>query len=161
MSGSPIISRRDFVRTVTALLGSVIGATIGIPAIGYLISPALTTTKSDAWIPLGPTANYPEGVPTLFSCTRTQVNGWEQAVNSYSVYVLHQGDQFKVLSTRCTHLSCRVTWKKELNQYVCPCHDGRFDIDGNVKGGPPPRPLDTYEYKIDEKGNLSIHFLES
>ncbi len=161
MSATPAVSRREFVKVVTALLGSVIGAAVGIPAIGYLISPALATTKSDAWIPLGPTGNYPEGVPTMFSFTRTVVNGWEKAVNSYSVYVLHRGDQFKVLSTRCTHLSCRVTWKTDLNQYVCPCHDGRFDIDGNVKAGPPPRPLDTFETKVDENGNLSIHFVES
>ncbi len=160
MSDSPTVSRRDFAKTVTAFLGSVIAATVGIPAIGYLISPALTTTKSDAWIPLGPTANYPEGVPTLFSFTRTKVNGWEKAVNSYSVYVYHKGSDFKVLSTRCTHLSCRVTWKPDLNLYICPCHDGRFDVDGNVKAGPPPKPLETYETKI-EDGKLSIHFLES
>lgn len=159
MSGSPTVSRRDFVRSVTALLGSIIGATVGIPAIGYLISPALTTTKSDAWIPLGPVENYPEGIPTLFSFTRTKVNGWEKSVNSYSVYVLHTGDLFKVLSTRCTHLSCRVTWKKELNEYICPCHDGHFDIDGNVQAGPPPKPLETFETKI-EDGKLSIHFQE-
>ena len=160
MPGSPTVSRRDFVKTVTALLGSVIGVTVGIPAIGYLISPALTTAKSDAWIPLGPTTNYPDGVPTLFNFTRTIVNGWEKSVNSYGVYVYHTGDQFKVFSNRCTHLSCRVTWKEDLKQYVCPCHDGRFDVDGNVKGGPPPKPLETFETKI-ENGNLSIHFLES
>ena len=89
MPGSPTVSRRDFVKTVTALLGSVIGVTVGIPAIGYLISPALTTAKSDAWIPLGPTTNYPDGVPTLFNFTRTIVNGWEKSVNSYGVYVYH------------------------------------------------------------------------
>ena len=160
MSGSPTVSRRDFVMTVTAFLGSVIGAIIGIPAIGYLISPALTTTKSDAWIPLGPVENYPESVPTLFNFTRTKVNGWEKSVNSYGVYVVHTADQFKVFSTRCTHLSCRVTWKEDSKQYVCPCHDGRFDADGIVKAGPPPKPLETYETKI-EDGKLSIHFLES
>ena len=160
MSDSPTVSRRDFVKTVTALLGSVIGATVGIPAIGYLISPALTTAKSDAWIPLGPAANYPEGVPTLFNFTRTKVNGWEKATNSYGVYVLRTGDQVKAFSNRCTHLSCRVTWKEDLKQFVCPCHDGRFDIDGNVRAGPPPKPLETFETKI-EDDKLSIHFLES
>ena len=34
------IERRDFVKMVTALLGSVMTFIVGIPAIGYLISPA-------------------------------------------------------------------------------------------------------------------------
>lgn len=45
-------------------------------------------------------------------------------------------------SSVCTHLSCAVLWRKELNHLECPCHDGRFDQrTGEVLAGPPPRPL--------------------
>ena len=32
---------------------------------------------------------------------------------------------------------------------ICPCHNGVFDPQGRVLGGPPPRPLDRYEYKVE------------
>jgi menaquinol-cytochrome c reductase iron-sulfur subunit len=161
MGKTPNISRRDFVTIVSAVLGTVMGAVIGIPAIGYLVSPALKTEKSDAWVPAGNLENYPIGTPTLFTFTRTKVNGWEKTSISYGVYVVRKTEaQIEVLSNRCTHLSCRVTWKPDENEYVCPCHDGRFDIDGNVTKQPPPRPLDRYESKI-ENGDLFIRILEA
>jgi len=41
----------------------------------------------------------------------------------------------------CTHMGCEVRWHPEANQYVCPCHDGRFSADGRPIAGPPTRPL--------------------
>jgi Rieske Fe-S protein len=43
----------------------------------------------------------------------------------------------------CTHYGCIVVWKDEDSAYVCPCHHGRFDADGQPIMGPPPRPLRT------------------
>ncbi|HSF80247.1 MAG TPA: ubiquinol-cytochrome c reductase iron-sulfur subunit [Anaerolineales bacterium] len=160
MSGSHNIDRRDFVKVVLAFLGTIMGAVIGLPAIGYLISPAMKVQQKEAWIPLGPLEKYPVGMPTLFSFTRTTVNGWEKTVNSFGAYVVRSSESaLKVYSNMCTHLSCRVTWKEELQEYVCPCHDGHFDAEGRVTLGPPPKPLYEYETKI-EDGNLFIHFTE-
>ena len=163
MPHSPHMSRNDFVKVVTAFLGSIMGLVVGIPAIGYLISPARKGAASDDWIPLGPLENYPEGIPTLFNFTRTKVNGWERTVNSYGVFVIRKSDQdVTVLSNKCTHLSCRVNWVAEDQFFFCPCHDAQFGIDGKVLDGPPPRPLDAYAgeaVKIEE-GNLFIHFVE-
>lgn len=41
----------------------------------------------------------------------------------------------------CTHLGCLVNWDSFRNEFICPCHGGRFDINGNLVGGPPPKPL--------------------
>jgi len=48
-----------------------------------------------------------------------------------------------------------VSWKEAEVVYVCPCHDAHFSIDGEVVSGPPPRPLDPYETKI-ENGELFV-----
>jgi len=160
MPGSHEVSRRDFVKVVTAILGSIMGAVVGLPAIGYLISPASKSQKSAAWVPLGPLEKIPVGVPVLFSFTRSKINGWEKTVNSYAVYALRgNNDELKIMSNACTHLSCRVTWNEEKQAYICPCHDGRFDIEGNVIAGPPPSPLKLYEAKV-ENGTLLILFTE-
>jgi menaquinol-cytochrome c reductase iron-sulfur subunit len=161
MPKTPHMSRREFVGIVTAAAGTVMGAIIGIPAIGYLIAPALNKTAADTWIPAGPLENYPVGVPTLFNFNRTKVNGWEKTVNSYGVYVIRRDDgSFLALSNTCTHLSCRVNWSQDESAYICPCHDAYFDIDGGVVKGPQPRALDPYETKVEEN-NLFIHFLGS
>ena len=41
MAKSPHLSRNDFVKGTVALLGTIMGAAIGLPAIGYVIGPAL------------------------------------------------------------------------------------------------------------------------
>jgi Rieske Fe-S protein len=150
---SPKMDRREFTKIVTAFLGTVMGAIAGIPIIGYVIDPALKSQESDEWISLGPLENYPVGVPTPFTFTQTKVNGWERSTLSYGTYVLRYSEtenDLKVLSNRCTHLSCRVTFKEETQTYNCPCHDAKFDIEGNVIYGPPPRPLDEYAHKVEE-----------
>jgi menaquinol-cytochrome c reductase iron-sulfur subunit len=161
MPFSPHMSRREFVSIITAAAGTVMGALIGIQAIGYLISPALQKTSAEAWIPVGPLSNFQAGVPTLFNFNRTTVNGWVQTVNSYGVYIVkHEDGSVVALSNKCTHLSCRVNWKPEENAYICPCHNAYFGINGSIISGPQPRPLDQYETKI-EDNNLSIHFVGS
>jgi len=163
MAKSSHISRNEFVRATVGVLGTIMGAVIGLPAIGYIISPAGNKQETEAWIAAGPLENYPIGVPTLFSFTRTQINGWEKTATSYGAFVLRKSEaqeDILVLSNVCTHLSCRVNWDETKEEYVCPCHIAQFTIEGEVAGGPPPRPLDEYEFKIEE-GNLFIHLVEA
>jgi len=160
MSEPNKLERRDFVKVVLAVLGSVMGAAIAIPAVGYLLSPAIAVQKKEAWISLGPLDNYLIGAPTLFSFTQATVNGWEKTVNSYGVYVTRVDEtNQKVFSNKCTHLSCRVTWKDDVQEYFCPCHDGIFNIEGQVTAGPPPAPLQEYPTKVEE-GVLYFYFAE-
>jgi Rieske Fe-S protein len=42
-----------------------------------------------------------------------------------------------------------VRWIADRKQFLSPCHNGVFDIHGNVVSGPPPRPLDRYEVKVE------------
>ena len=161
MAKSHHLSRNEFVKIVVAALGTIMGVVVGLPAIGYLISPALKTQSKATWVSLGPLEAYEVGMPTLFSFTRTKINGWEKTANSFGVWVYREAeDQVIVFSNVCTHLSCRVTWIDERQIYFSPCHDGRFDQQGLVVGGPPPRPLDKYINKV-EDGILSIQVLES
>ena len=155
------ISRRSFVTGVVGVLGGVIAAIVGLPAIGYLISPALKKESSDEWVPLGLVDDLPEGEPKLFSFTRTKQVGWERTANSYGVYVVRKANgKLDVFSNVCTHLSCRVSWDDTVDEYVCPCHDGHFAKDGAIISGPQPRPLDRFEHRVEDDGTLMIHLVE-
>ena len=158
-SGTKPLSRRDFIKGMAAVIGGLVGAIISIPSVAFLLSPAL---KSDAdssrnpVISLGLLENYPIGVPTRFDFTRTQVNGWERTAVDYGLYVVRKNQsEVRVFSDICTHLGCRVSWHADQEHYISPCHNGHFDILGNVISGPPPRPLDEFVTKI-EAGELSV-----
>jgi len=157
---SPVMDRRSFVKIVTASLGSMMAAIVGLPVIQYFISPALGKTTSDDWISLGSVDNFPFDIPTLFNFAITKVNGWERSSLSYGAFVLRkEGQDPIVFSDVCTHLSCRVNWNEESSKFYCPCHAAFFDKDGEVVSGPPPRPLDRYEIRLDGD-QLFIHLTE-
>jgi menaquinol-cytochrome c reductase iron-sulfur subunit len=157
-SPSNSISRREFIKMATAVIAAVFGAGIGFPTISYLVSPALRKQAAEEWIHLGTIENIPIGIPTFLSFIRTEENGWENTVTSYGVFAVRKDEtNIIVLSNICTHLGCHVTWHSDIKEYVSPCHDGHFDINGKVTFGPSPRPLDEYQTKV-EQGNLSILF---
>lgn len=150
------LSRRDFVTVVMAAIGALMAAMTGIPAIAYLISPGIRKRETESWIALGPLDTFPIGTPVPSNFTRSTVNGWEKTVIGYGVFIVRRDEsQVRVFSNICTHLSCRVSWHTDLQHYVSPCHNGHFDMIGNVISGPPPRPLDEFTTKI-EAGDLYI-----
>ena len=57
--------------------------------------------------------------------------------------------EFLALSAVCTHLGCIVKWVDNSQEFLCPCHGGRFSTSGQVLGGPPPSPLETYTVSLD------------
>ncbi len=159
------ISRRDFMKTTVYFVGGIIGAAVGLPAVGYLIDPALKGGSKEAWIPIGKMEDMPElGKPYTFSFTRVQVNGWERTATSHGGFVIRRSetpDDLLILNSRCTHLACTVNWKEEERIFFCPCHDASFGIEGEVLDGPPPRPLDRYvEFRVTEEGILEIFYKE-
>ena len=157
---SPVLDRKGFVKIVTSVLGSMMAAIVGLPVVGYFISPAFKKAAGDDWISLGSLENYPVGIPTMFNFTLATVNGWERSTKSYGVFVLKSpSGAVDALSDVCTHLSCRVNWSDENQEFACPCHAAYFDANGDVKTGPPPRPLDRYETKL-EGDQLFIYLRE-
>ncbi len=162
MSDSHELSRRDFIKVTTGIVGGLIGAAVGLPSIYYLIDPALGEGGKDAWIPIGKFEDMQIGVPYPFSFTRVQVNGWERTASSYGGYAIRRSDDpndLLILNSRCTHLACSVNWSAEANAYLCPCHDAKFSIEGEVLDGPPPRALDVFEeHRVTAEGIVEIFF---
>lgn len=150
MSKENKINRRDFLGVATWAIGGLISAGMGIPAIAYIIGPALPDDKTQDWIRLGSTSKVELGTPSLFKARIERRAGWIVEEEKLSIYVLTgNGRDFIAMSNVCTHLGCRVRWISGREQFYCPCHDGIFDKEGNVVSGPPPRPLDRYEVKVE------------
>ena len=54
-----------------------------------------------------------------------------------------EGD-LRAFSAVCTHLECTVQFKPDTAQLWCACHNGTYDLGGNVVSGPPPRALEQF-----------------
>ena len=72
------------------------------------------------------------------------------------VEVLRAGSSVRARSLRCTHWGCVVRWHEAERQYVCPCHDGRYDESGTVIAGPPPFPLRDLPVRIGRESVIVV-----
>jgi Rieske Fe-S protein len=69
-------------------------------------------------------------------------------------------DSINVLSNSCAHLGCPVRWLVNTEghgEFLCPCHGGIYDINGEWVGGPPPRGMYRYtKVKVEEDGTVYV-----
>jgi Rieske Fe-S protein len=63
-----------------------------------------------------------------------------------------EGD-IRAFSAVCTHLDCTVQFKGDTSQLWCACHNGTYDLGGNVVSGPPPRGLEKFTVNLRGQGN--------
>ncbi len=56
---------------------------------------------------------------------------------------IYKDDTGKVhaLNPTCTHAGCIVKWNQTEKSWDCPCHGGRYDVNGKVITGPPTKDL--------------------
>jgi len=152
-------ARRRFLKWMTALGSLMMGALVGVPALRAFFSPAFRAPPTQRWIKVGEAAQIEPGVPVRFDFSETVNDAWVETRALRGVWLYTEdGDKFTVYSGQCTHLACSYAFEKQRGVFLCPCHHGMFDIKtGAVLGGPPPRPLDTLETKV-EDGDLYVAY---
>lgn len=62
----------------------------------------------------------------------------------------------RALDARCTHEGCTVRYVARDALVWCACHNGRFDLEGRVLAGPPPRPLAKHAVARDDDGSITV-----
>lgn len=103
---------------------------------------------------------FPKKVPYRV----TVKDAWtEQNLEGFVYINKYDDDSLLIMSPICTHLGCitgdaNQEMKGEGIQFYCPCHGGQYDEYGINVGGPPPRPLDTFDAFLQE-GNVYISVL--
>jgi len=119
--------------------------------------------KEESWQDVGPVADFPDDtyVPKTI-----QISEGIGEVGKSTVYMRKHNDSidgkqkdeydgFVAISTRCMHLGCPVRFVEAAGRFICPCHGGVYDFQGQVDGGPPVRPLDRF-YTRARNGRLEI-----
>lgn len=142
------ITRRKFFGYIIGGVGTVVSVGVATPLVGYILSPIWKKSKPIG-SPIGRLSDIPTGEPKYLTYEERVRDGWYTRTLSRAAWVVSDGDQVVVYDPRCTHLICPYYWDKERQIFQCPCHDGRYNLEGEVLHGPPPRPLDKFEFYLD------------
>ena len=167
------VPRSVVLEGATLGLGAVIGGVVAVPALGFMVAPAFVGQHAKA-VDVGPLSDFPEGQYTITTFLRDPSQG---EVTRRTAYVRNNGlvngsPSFTIISNRCAHLGCPVQpggpifedKKKTASTgggeevtiipmlpaggFVCPCHGGAYDTEGNRTAGPPVRALDRYDFEV-------------
>jgi menaquinol-cytochrome c reductase iron-sulfur subunit len=144
-------TRRSFHVGAIYAIGAFISAALSLPAIAYLLLPP-KAKKADEWIEIGDVTRLTPNAPVEMSFRRNRVDGWKIISEKSTAWVVKgsvkDANSITAFGPQCTHLGCAYHWEEAKNEFLCPCHSSLFGMDGTVKGGPAPRPLDQYEVKV-------------
>ena len=123
-----------------------------ITGVGLVGSGVLSAISNFVFIK--PRATY--GQPQRFSIGKPDdyPPGTRIALAARRICVVREGNKVSAVSTTCTHLGCTVGISD--TGYACPCHGSRFDQDGNVTGGPAPRPLPWFKVSLAPNGEIEV-----
>jgi len=92
--------------------------------------------------------DLPASAPMTVVLAERHADGWYETRKESVVFIDREGSGYRALSSTCAHLGCRVRWRDSTSQFVCPCHGGTYDREGNVVSGPPPRGLDRLAVRV-------------
>jgi cytochrome b6-f complex iron-sulfur subunit len=126
------ISRRRFLSQAVMGFGALFGLGLLVVRFAQFLIPAQKSKRYEAVL-IGAERSMPVG------------EARPMTLGDQKLIVLRTEEGIVAFSRRCTDLGCLVSWNKERQQFVCPCHQGVFDKAGRNVAGPPPRPLDRFE----------------
>ena len=141
-AGVPICRRAFLEKALKASLATW-AAGLAFPAAAYLW-PARSEGPGGSIVKAGLAESIAIGKATIIAAGGAPI-----------LIVRPSAGELRAFSAVCTHLGCLVEWRSAKGDIYCPCHGGRFDLDGKVVGGPPPRPLPRYPVSV-EKGQILV-----
>lgn len=154
--------RRRFLSFLTQSLLGGIGLCLAIPSFGYIGSPLRRRRAEDeaGFQDVGALADLPVNEWRLLPLEIVRQNGWEKTRTRRSVWARREaesGQTVQVLSPICPHLGCPIDWHPDRKHFLCPCHGGLFNANGQLSGGPPPRSMDALDYEV-RNGRLYVRW---
>jgi Rieske Fe-S protein len=156
--------RRKFLKVATCALGGGAGLIVAAPVVRLVLDPAGKQTVTSPKDPLdaGDASRFVLGAPP----TRVEIvapvvqDAWTSSRNVVlgAAFVRRTGNGPKELDVRsaiCPHLGCAIGYDEAKNNYLCPCHDSRFALDGAALSGPSQRGMDALPVDVVD-GRLKV-----
>ena len=130
------VNRRSFLDTVLNVGYVSTAAAIAYPVTRFLIPPK-SGEPATASVVAAKAASLRPNSGIVF-----------QFGNKPAIVVRTTDGELRAFSAVCTHLECTVQFKADTSQLWCACHNGIYDLSGNVVSGPPPRSLEKFNVNV-------------
>lgn len=142
------LSRRKLLNYGIFGMSALAGTVVGIPIVSYLLSPLLKPAKHQ-WRDVGAVNDFKIGDTVEVTLEEPSPLPWAGATAKTSAWLRRTSDQqFTAFAVNCTHLGCPVNWLQDAGIFLCPCHGGIYNANGDVAGGPPPRALWQHQTRV-------------
>lgn len=158
--------RRRFLRIATCAIGGGAGLAVGLPVLRVLAHPLGATTVTSPRDPLvlGRADGFAIGAPPqrVELIAPLVQDAWAAArdVVLGAAWIRRTAaDRFDARSAVCPHLGCAVGYDAARDNFLCPCHDSRFALAGDVLSGPSERGLDPLPIEVAADGHLRVTWI--
>lgn len=144
------MTRRQFLSYTLGGAGAFMAVGTVLPMIRFAVDPLLQKKEQGSWVKVVQESEIKTMEPVEFRFKIHQVDGWYVSDPELSAWIMKdESGNILALSPICKHLGCTINWNTDKNnEYVCPCHEARYSIDGkNLTVA--PAPLDEYEVRLD------------
>ncbi|HEY3317822.1 MAG TPA: ubiquinol-cytochrome c reductase iron-sulfur subunit [Coriobacteriia bacterium] len=151
------ISRRGFLGWATGLLAGLGALFVAVPLVGTVVASVQPKGRA-GFVSVGDVSALKPGEPVAFPFVDDVRDAYVQERVPRMVWAVKRQDgSVTAYSPVCPHLGCEFFWDPTARQFVCPCHDSRWDVNGRILGGPTPRAMDTLVSKV-ENGALMVRW---
>jgi len=160
-------ARRGFFSKVAALvLGGVAFATPLAIGIVSFLNPLRLKSQSGRFFRLATLEVLPEdGTPRKYPVIADRNDAWNRFPNEPigAVFLRRTGDKKKpieALNVICPHAGCFIGFDSKDRQFLCPCHNAHFSLEGERldENSESPRDMDTLEVEIRDGGEIWVKF---
>jgi menaquinol-cytochrome c reductase iron-sulfur subunit len=150
--GETMTRRAAFIVGGQAVAGAATAVVI-LPVVGFAVAPIFDRPE-ERWEAVGAPDDFT--ADNYRQAVITQVEGVGDSGKT-TVYIRkgipeepfnEEAGSYVAISTRCAHLGCPVRYFPSAGNFICPCHGGVYDFEGQVIGGPPVRPLDRFQTRV-------------
>lgn len=100
----------------------------------------------------GPSSRFKAGFPDEYPVGKVSTR-W---MKDNGVWIVRTERGIYAFLAICRHLGCIPDWVEEERLFKCPCHGSNYNIEGDVVGGPAPRPLFRVAVSYAPDGQLVI-----
>ncbi len=99
-----------------------------------------------------PPSTFKAGFPSDYAIGEVS----EKFKQEYRVWIVREEEGIYAIFAKCTHLGCTPRWLAAEEKFKCPCHGSGYYKSGLNFEGPAPRPMDRFEVKVGEDGQLVV-----
>jgi len=151
------ITRRLLLMGVSIGAGSLAGAAVALPLMGFFLGP-IYGKFPPVWRRVGPLEKFKIGATVQVDFLTSGGLPWDGPAQRVGAWLRRNNESnFTVYSSKCTHLGCPVRWIPSAELFMCPCHGGVYFKDGDVAAGPPPQPLQQFPVRV-ESGQVEVQW---